>query len=151
MGNLWGTDPSNPNLVRLVSILSKTAGERVLCRSHFRQVKSGSCESFAREVALGSSVPAPHEDHRTSRPDRRTLLRRREHEFGAQCFSAADIERLREHNHSRRRRRRRAASKTRNRPTFPPTIARLVERLIARRDPPPLNTSRAMQGTSKTE
>ena len=54
MENPFGTEPSRPELVRFVSILSKAGRLRLPFQSHFRLAGSGSCESSRRKTDSSS-------------------------------------------------------------------------------------------------
>ena len=52
MENPFGGEPSRPDVVRFVSILSKAVEARLCFRPHFPEGRSGLYESSGREIAL---------------------------------------------------------------------------------------------------
>jgi len=50
MENPFGVEPSRPDAVRFVSVLSKPVATRLPFRSQFRKVESGSYESSGRKI-----------------------------------------------------------------------------------------------------
>lgn len=76
MENPFGTQPSSPDVVRFVSILSKAGGCPGVASGHVSLgrgvVGAGDC---VRGTVRVRNVPSSHEDNRLSWPDRQTVRR----------------------------------------------------------------------------